>query len=164
MVYRRRPPSPAISAGTESEGFFREFRGSGRDRAAATLADREDVGTGGCRPRPTESDALRHFPAPALRRNGWHGSCFLHRQHPCSVFPSQIMTQPTSEESPLMQPDPNAAPATTASVTDDAVVARLFDLARQGDTATREFQLLDFVIQKRLLQTYGGEVSRSYAA
>lgn len=63
-----------------------------------------------------------------------------------------------------MQPDPSAVPATTASVTDDAVVARLFDLARQGDTATREFQLLDFVIQKRLLQTYGGELSRSCAA
>ncbi len=65
---------------------------------------------------------------------------------------------------PAMQQDPNAAPATAANVTNDAVVARLFDLARQGDTATREFQLLDFVIQKRLLQTYGGEVSRSCAA
>lgn len=63
-----------------------------------------------------------------------------------------------------MQPDPDAAPATAANVTDDAVVSRLFDLARQGDTATREFQLLDFVIQKRLLQTYGSERSRGYAA
>jgi hypothetical protein len=74
------------------------------------------------------------------------------------------MSQPPSEESPLMQTDANPVAAAAANVTDDAVVARLFDLARQGDTGTREFQLLDFVIQKRLLQTYGGEVGRSYAA
>jgi hypothetical protein len=55
--------------------------------------------------------------------------------------------------------------STTANVSDDAVVARLYDLSRQGDTTTREFQLLDFVIQKRLQQTYGGEFIRSsYAA
>jgi hypothetical protein len=54
-------------------------------------------------------------------------------------------------------------PAT--NVSDDAVVARLFDLARQGDTATREYQLLDYVIQKRLQQTYGGDYTRTaYAA
>jgi hypothetical protein len=59
-----------------------------------------------------------------------------------------------------MQPD---APA--ANVSDDTVVERLYDLARQGDTATREFQLLDYVIQKRLQQTYGGEITRTaYAA
>jgi len=51
-----------------------------------------------------------------------------------------------------------------ANVSDDAVIARLFDLARQGDTATREYQLLDFVIQKRLQQTYGGEFLRNLAA
>ena len=52
-----------------------------------------------------------------------------------------------------------------ANVADDTVVARLFDLARQGDTATREYQLLDYVIQKRLLQTYGGEfATAAYAA
>jgi hypothetical protein len=51
------------------------------------------------------------------------------------------------------------------NVSDDVVVARLYDLARQGDTATREYQLLDYVIQKRLLQTYGGEYTRAaYAA
>ena len=52
-----------------------------------------------------------------------------------------------------------------ANVSDDTVVERLFDLARQGDTTTREYQLLDYVIQKRLQQTYGSEFSRSaYAA
>jgi hypothetical protein len=51
------------------------------------------------------------------------------------------------------------------NVSDDVVVARLYDLARQGDTATREYQLLDYVIQKRLQQTYGGEYTRAaYAA
>ncbi len=59
-----------------------------------------------------------------------------------------------------MQLDPPAA-----NVSDDTVVERLYDLARQGDTATREFQLLDYVIQKRLQQTYGGELTRTaYAA
>lgn len=52
-----------------------------------------------------------------------------------------------------------------SNVSDDVVVARLYDLARQGDTTNREFQLLDFVIQKRLQQTYGGEITRAaYAA
>jgi hypothetical protein len=52
-----------------------------------------------------------------------------------------------------------------ANVSDDTVVERLYDLSRQGDTATREFQLLDYVIQKRLQQTYGGEFTRTaYAA
>lgn len=52
-----------------------------------------------------------------------------------------------------------------SNVSDDVVVARLFDLARQGDTANREFQLLDYVVQKRLQQTYGGEITRAaYAA
>jgi hypothetical protein len=52
-----------------------------------------------------------------------------------------------------------------ANVSDDTVVERLYDLVRQGDTATREFQLLDYVIQKRLQQTYGGEFTRTaYAA
>lgn len=52
-----------------------------------------------------------------------------------------------------------------ANVSDDTVVERLYDLARQGETATREFQLLDYVIQKRLQQTYGGEFTRTaYAA
>jgi hypothetical protein len=52
-----------------------------------------------------------------------------------------------------------------ANVSDNTVVERLFDLSRQGDTATREFQLLDYVIQKRLQQTYGGEFTRTaYAA
>ncbi|MBN8213191.1 MAG: hypothetical protein J0M09_09745 [Xanthomonadales bacterium] len=55
--------------------------------------------------------------------------------------------------------------APAANVSDDTVVERLYDLARQGDTATREFQLLDYVIQKRLQQTYGGEITRTaYAA
>lgn len=54
------------------------------------------------------------------------------------------------------------APATPVS--DDHIVARLYDLARQGDTATREYQLLDHVIQKRLLQTYGCDGSRSTCA
>jgi hypothetical protein len=63
-----------------------------------------------------------------------------------------------------MQPHTDTVATTTTNVTDDAVVSRLFDLARQGDTATREFQLLDFVIQKRLLQTYGGELTRNIAA
>jgi hypothetical protein len=51
------------------------------------------------------------------------------------------------------------------NVSDDVVVARLYDLARKGDTTTREYQLLDYVIQKRLQQTYGGEYTRAaYAA
>ena len=55
--------------------------------------------------------------------------------------------------------------APAANVSDETVVERLYDLARQGDTATREFQLLDYVIQKRLQQTYGGEITRTaYAA
>jgi hypothetical protein len=53
----------------------------------------------------------------------------------------------------------NETPA--VNVSDDAIVARLFDLSRQGDTATREYQLLDFVIQKRLQQTYGGDFART---
>lgn len=53
----------------------------------------------------------------------------------------------------------------TANVSDDTIVARLYDLSRQGDTSTREFQLLDHVIQKRLQQTYGGEFTyTAYAA
>jgi hypothetical protein len=48
-----------------------------------------------------------------------------------------------------------------SNVSDDLVVARLFDLARQGETSTREFQLLDYVIQKRLVQTYGGDLVHS---
>jgi hypothetical protein len=58
-----------------------------------------------------------------------------------------------------MQIEPPAA-----IVSDDHIVARLYDLARQGDTATREYQLLDHVIQKRLLQTYGCDGSRSACA
>jgi hypothetical protein len=59
-----------------------------------------------------------------------------------------------------MQLDANAV-----NVSDDTVVARLYDLSRQGDTTTREYQLLDYVIQKRLQQTYGGEFTRTaYAA
>jgi hypothetical protein len=55
--------------------------------------------------------------------------------------------------------------APASSVSDDVVVARLYDLARQGDTANREFELLDYVVQKRLQQTYGGEITRAaYAA
>ncbi len=51
------------------------------------------------------------------------------------------------------------------NVSDDVVVARLYDLARQGDTTNREYQLLDYVVQKRLEQTYGGEITRAaYAA
>lgn len=45
-------------------------------------------------------------------------------------------------------------------VTEEQAVARLFDLAREGDTQTREYQLLDYVIHKRLLQTYGGDIPR----
>lgn len=48
-----------------------------------------------------------------------------------------------------------------SNVPNDLVVARLFDLACQGETATREFQLLDYVIQKRLVQTYGGELTHT---
>jgi hypothetical protein len=48
-----------------------------------------------------------------------------------------------------------------SNVPDDLVVARLFDLARKGETATREFQLLDYVIQKRLVQTYGGDFAHA---
>lgn len=53
-------------------------------------------------------------------------------------------------------------PATTVS--DDLIVARLYDLARRGDTATREYQLLDHVIVNRLLQTYGCDIAHGYAA
>ena len=52
-----------------------------------------------------------------------------------------------------------------SNVSDDLVVARLFDLARQGETSSREFQLLDYVVQKRLGQTYGGDfVQATHAA
>lgn len=55
--------------------------------------------------------------------------------------------------------------APDTNVGDDVVVSRLYDLARQGDTANREYQLLDYVVQKRLQQTYGGEITRTaYAA
>lgn len=51
------------------------------------------------------------------------------------------------------------------NVSNDVVVARLYDLAREGDTTNREYQLLDYVVQKRLEQTYGGEITRAaYAA
>ena len=51
------------------------------------------------------------------------------------------------------------------NVSDDVVVARIYDLSREGDTTNREYQLLDYVIQKRLQQTYGGEITRgAYAA
>lgn len=56
-----------------------------------------------------------------------------------------------------MQPETPAA----SNVSDDIVVARVYDLARLGETTSREFQLLDHVIQKRLQQTYGGEFSRN---
>lgn len=48
-----------------------------------------------------------------------------------------------------------------SNVSDDIVVARVYDLVRLGETTSREFQLLDHVIQKRLQQTYGGEFSRN---
>ena len=52
-----------------------------------------------------------------------------------------------------------------SNVSDDVVVARLYDLAREGDPTNREYQLLDYVIQKRLQQTYGGDITRAaYAA
>ncbi len=49
----------------------------------------------------------------------------------------------------------------TPTVTDDnAVVCRLYDLARSGETDTREFSQLDHVMLDRLQQTYGGEIQR----
>jgi hypothetical protein len=36
-------------------------------------------------------------------------------------------------------------------------VNRLFEMARQGDTASGEFEQLDSVIQEGLLRTYGAE-------
>jgi hypothetical protein len=49
----------------------------------------------------------------------------------------------------------------TPAITDDhAVVDRLYDLARNGDTASHEFLRLDHVMFDRLRQTYGGEVQR----
>ncbi len=55
--------------------------------------------------------------------------------------------------------------APASNVSDDVVVARIYDLSREGDTTNREYQLLDYVIQKRLQQTYGGEITRgAYAA
>ncbi len=60
-----------------------------------------------------------------------------------------------------MQLDTPAA----ANVSDDTIVARLYDLSRQGDTTTRELQLLDLVIQKRLKLTYCFDFTYSaYAA
>lgn len=54
---------------------------------------------------------------------------------------------------------------TVTEASDDAVVARLYVLSRQGDTASREFQLLDYVVQQRLVQAYGGAFTRAgYAA
>ena len=48
--------------------------------------------------------------------------------------------------------------AITPAVTDDTVVYRLFDLARNGDTESREFIQLGDLISNRLEQTYGGEI------
>jgi hypothetical protein len=54
----------------------------------------------------------------------------------------------------------------SSSVKDDAAITRLYDLARSGDTQSREFALLDRFILLGLLATYGGEIQRvqSHAA
>ncbi|TXH67171.1 MAG: hypothetical protein E6Q88_10910 [Lysobacteraceae bacterium] len=56
-----------------------------------------------------------------------------------------------------------ASEVPTANIADIEVVTRMYELSRNGDTTTREFQLLDFVILRRLQQTYGGEIQRSTA-
>lgn len=41
---------------------------------------------------------------------------------------------------------------------DDTVVYRLFDLARNGDTESREFIQLGDLVSDRLEKTYGSEI------
>ncbi|MBP6749845.1 MAG: hypothetical protein KA144_09410 [Xanthomonadaceae bacterium] len=41
---------------------------------------------------------------------------------------------------------------------DDTVVYRLFDLARNGDTESREFIQLGHLVSDRLEKTYGSEI------
>lgn len=46
-------------------------------------------------------------------------------------------------------------------ITDDhAVVHRLYDLARSGETSTQEFIRLDHLMFDRLQSAYGGEIQR----
>lgn len=46
------------------------------------------------------------------------------------------------------------------SLTDDALVARLFELAASGESATDEFRLLDAEMQRRLERSSSGEPRR----
>ncbi|TXI48659.1 MAG: hypothetical protein E6Q50_10245 [Lysobacter sp.] len=46
----------------------------------------------------------------------------------------------------------------TAVTDDDTVVYRLFDLARNGDTDSREFIQLGHLVSDRLEKTYGSEI------
>jgi hypothetical protein len=49
----------------------------------------------------------------------------------------------------------------TLHVTDDhAVVERIYDLARNGETASNEFIQLDHLVFDALQQAYGGEIQR----
>ncbi len=47
-----------------------------------------------------------------------------------------------------------------AAFTDDAIVARLYDLSRSGETACNEFLELDHRIVDGLQRAYGGEIYR----
>jgi hypothetical protein len=49
---------------------------------------------------------------------------------------------------------------TPAVTDDDAVVCRLFDLSRNGETGSTEFLQLDHLVLDRLQATYGGEIQR----
>jgi len=51
--------------------------------------------------------------------------------------------------------DNTISPAVTD---DDTVVYRLFDLARNGDTESREFIQLGHLVSDRLEKTYGSEI------
>jgi hypothetical protein len=49
---------------------------------------------------------------------------------------------------------------TPAVTDDDAVVCRLYDLSRNGETGSNEFLQLDHIVLDRLQATYGGEIQR----
>ncbi len=49
---------------------------------------------------------------------------------------------------------------TPAVTDDDAVVCRLYDLSRSGETDSSEFLQLDHLVLGRLQATYGGEILR----
>lgn len=48
-------------------------------------------------------------------------------------------------------------------VREDVAIDRLFDLARSGDTSSREFVALDERVIDGLLRTYGAQIEHGHA-